>query len=85
MNVAPPVQTNANFGPVTTILDSRATAGNVDLVGNLPTRPMGTTCSVTQMVPFAVPYPYTADSAASAEVVVPHCVGPGHIMVPPAN
>jgi pectate lyase len=84
-NVAPPVQPNANFGPVTTILDSPATAGYVDLVGNLTDATDGNNVLSTQMVPFAVPYPYTADSAASAAYVVPHCVGPGHITVPPAN
>ena len=79
------MQPNANFGPVTTILDPPATAGYVDLVGNLTDSSDGNNVLSTQMVPFAVPYPYTADSAASAAYVVPHCVGPGHIMVPPVN
>jgi pectate lyase len=86
-NVAPPVQTNANFGPITTILDSPATVGYVDLVGNLSDATDGPNVITTQQVPFAVPYSYaaTADSAATAAYVVPHCVGPGHIAVPPTN
>ena len=34
-NVTPPGQTNADFGPVTTILDPPATAGSVDLVSDM--------------------------------------------------
>jgi pectate lyase len=84
-NVSPPGQTDADYGPVTTILDSPATAGYVDLVSNLTDATDGPNVITTQAVPFAVPYPYTADSAASAAYVVPHCVGPGHVTVPPAN
>lgn len=87
-NVAPPVQPNANFGPVTTILDPPATAGYVDLVGNVINSADGNGQNVipaTQVVPWMPPYPYTADSAGSAAVVVTQCVGPGHITVPPAN
>ncbi len=86
-NVAPPVQPNANFGPVTTILDSPAYAGYVDLVGNVINSADGNGQNVipaTQVVPWMPPYPYTPDSASSAAFVVPQCVGPGHIMVPPA-
>lgn len=81
-NVAPPVQSDVNFGPVTTILDSPTYAGYVDLVGNLTDATDGPNVITTQQVPFAVPYPYTADSSATAAYVVPHCVGPGHITVP---
>jgi pectate lyase len=84
-NVAPPVQPNANFGPVTTILDSPATAGSVDLVGNLTDATDGSNVITTQLVSVAIPYPYTADSTSGAAFVVPSCVGPGHITVPPAN
>ena len=87
-NVAPPVQPNANFGPVTTILDPPATAGYVDLVGSVINSADGNGQNVipaTQVVPWMPPYPYTADSAGSAAVVVTQCVGPGHITVPPAN
>src|SRR5579863_2900163 len=86
-NVAPPVQSNANYGPVTTILDSPAYVGYVDLVGNLSDATDGPNVLTTQQVPFAVPYTYAAaaDSAATAAYVVPHCVGPGHIAVPATN
>jgi pectate lyase len=87
-NVAPPVQPNANFGPVTTILDSPAFAGYVDLIGNLSDATDGNNViPAQQMVSVVVPYPYKGDSAQSAAYVVPPCVGPGHITVPvpPAN
>ncbi len=76
-NVTPPGQTNANFGPVTTILDSPATAGNVDLVNNTFDATDGANVLSTQPAPLAVPYPYTPDSAASVPALVTNCAGTG--------
>jgi pectate lyase len=81
-DVAPPPQTNANFGPVTTILDSPATAGSVYLVDYTPTGTSGANV-ITQTVPFNVPYAnqYKPDPATSVPAVVQGCAGTGHISV----
>ena len=76
-SVTPPGQTDANFGPVTTILDSPATAGNVDLVSSAFDSTDGANVLTTQPLPFAVPYPYVPDSASSVPALVTNCAGTG--------
>lgn len=79
-NVTPPGQTDVDFGPVTTILDSPATPGNVDLVSptsNAFDATDGANVLTTQALPFAVPYPYMPDSASSVPALVTHCAGTG--------
>ena len=78
--VTPAGQTDANFGPVTTILDSPATAGYVDLVNNVIKASDGNGQNVvptTQIVPWAPPYPYSPDSASSVPALVTNCAGTG--------
>jgi pectate lyase len=81
-NVSPPPQTDADFGPVTTILDSPATAGSVDLVDNKMTGTNGPNVLTTQAVPFQLPYAYDFDTVTSVPGVVQGCAGTGHISVP---
>jgi pectate lyase len=76
-NVTAPGQTNANFGPVTTVLDSPATVGYVDLVSNSFDATDGANILSTQPVPLTVPYPYTPDSAANVPALVTSCAGTG--------
>jgi pectate lyase len=76
-NVTPSGQTDVKFGPVTTILDSPATAGNVDLVSNAFDATDGANVLTTQPLPFAVPYPYMPDSASSVPALVTNCAGTG--------
>jgi pectate lyase len=81
-DVSPAGQTDANFGPVTTILDPPATAGYVDLVNNVIDPADGNGPNVvpsTQIVPLLPPYPYTdaLDSAASVPALVTNCAGTG--------
>jgi pectate lyase len=84
-DVSPPPQSDANYGPVTTILDSPATAGSVYLVDVMPTGNTGANV-ITQTVPFNVPYAsqpnYNPDPATSVPAVVQGCAGTGHISVP---
>ncbi|HEX3901394.1 MAG TPA: hypothetical protein VH853_01015 [Polyangia bacterium] len=75
---------NANDAPVTTILDSPATAGSVYLVNNLPTS-IGSNVPTAQVVPFALPYPYVFDSAANTPALVHGCAGTGKIPAPTGN
>jgi pectate lyase len=83
-DVAPAPQTDADFGPVTTILDSPATAGAVYLVDYASTGTTGANV-ITQTVPFEVPYVnqpgYNPDPATSVPAVVQGCAGTGHIAV----
>jgi pectate lyase len=76
-NVTPPGQTDPNFGPVTTILDSPATAGYVDLVSNTFDPTDGANVLSTQPVPLALPYPYDHDMASSVPALVTSCAGTG--------
>jgi len=83
-----PVQLDADFGRVTTILES-ATAGYVDLVNNMndPSVPSGNDLiTTTQSVPSALfPYSYMPDSANSVRALVTTCAGTGKIVVPTGN
>jgi len=79
-DVTPAGQTDANFGPVTTILASPATAGYVDLVNNVIKAADGNGQNVvptSQIVPWAPPYPYMPDSASSVPALVTNCAGTG--------
>ena len=81
-DVTPAGQTDANFGPVTTILDSPATAGYVDLVNNVINPADGNGQNVVptaQIVPWLPPYSYTdaLDSAGSVPPLVTNCAGTG--------
>jgi hypothetical protein len=67
---------------VTTILDSPATAGSVDLVDNKMTGTNGPNVLTTQAVPFQLPYAYDFDTVTSVPGVVQGCAGTGHISVP---
>jgi pectate lyase len=80
-NVSQPPLSNANYGWVTTILDS-ATAGSVDLVDNATDSTDGPAVVPTaQVIPFALQYQYAKDSATSVPAVVQGCAGTGHISV----
>jgi pectate lyase len=80
-DVSPLPLSNANYGWVTTILDS-ATAGSVDLVENATDSTDGpNVVPAAQVVPFALPYQYAKDSATSVPAVVQGCAGTGHISV----
>ena len=85
--VTPPGQTDANFGPVTTILDSPAFAGYVDYRANNVTDSTDgkNVIPSTQVAPWPpppYPYPYTPDSAGSVPPLVTACAGTGKIAVP---
>ncbi len=86
-SVAPPPQGNANFGWVTTILDSPATAGNVDLVNNLTDATDGPdVLTVQAQVPFALPYQYASDPRDTVQLLVTTCAGAGVVEpLPPTN
>ena len=80
--------TDADFGRVTTILES-ATAGYVDLLNDVndPRLPSGgDLITTTQSVPSALfPYSYMPDSANSVPTLVTNCSGTGKIVVPTGN
>jgi pectate lyase len=81
-NVTLPGQADADFGPITTVLDSPATAGYVDLVNNLPTASAMKNVITTQAVPWMPPYIYTPDSASSVPTLLNYCAGPRQHLVP---
>jgi pectate lyase len=83
-NVAP-VQNNADYGPVTTIVPG-ATAGNVDLVDPIYAS-SGANVLTTPNVPFAMEYQnqYVPDSARSVPALVNTCAGTGRIAAPTGN
>ena len=84
-HVTPPGQSNANFGPVTTMLDPPATAGYVDYRANNVTDSTDgkNVIPSTQVVPWpSVPYGYTPDSAGNVPPLVAACAGTGKIAVP---
>jgi pectate lyase len=81
-NVSPAGQTDADFGPVTTILSSSTSAGYVDLVDSLSDGTSGPNHLTTQGVVLSLPYQYMTDSVSTVLEVVPACVGPGHVAVP---
>jgi len=78
-------QADPDFGPVATILEG-ATEGDVDLLSDNKFVSSGTNQIAAQdMVPFAVPYPYTPDSRDSVPALVPSCAGTGKIAAPTGN
>jgi pectate lyase len=87
-DVAPAPQPDADFGPVTTILDPPATAGSVYLFNNVLNTADGNGQNVippTQVVSWQPPYLYTPDSATNVPFLVTSCSGTGKITVPPVN
>jgi pectate lyase len=85
-NVAPPPEDDANFGWVTTILTS-ATAGSVDLVGNLTDALTGAAVPPTPpTAAISLQYAYSADSADAVQSLVTKCAGTGVVgPLPPTN
>jgi pectate lyase len=85
-NVAPPPQDDADFGWVTTILES-ASAGNVDLVNNLTDATDGAEVLNGQaMTSVPIPYSYTAYQPDVAQQQVLSCAGAGVVAaLPPTN
>jgi pectate lyase len=84
-HVTPPGQTDADYGPVTTILDSPATAGFVDYrANNLTDSTDGKNIIPSAQVVSSPPppYPYTPDSAGNVPTLVAACAGTGKIAVP---
>jgi len=83
-HVTPPGQTDPDFGPVTTILDSPATAGYVDYrTTNLTDSTDGKNIiPSTQVVSWTPPYLYAneTDSAGSVPTLVAACAGTGKIV-----
>ncbi len=80
-NVAPPPQDDADFGWVTTILESPASAGSVDLVNNLTDATDGTAV-LTAQATVPLPYSYSADPQGAVQQLVTSCAGTGHIAIP---
>jgi pectate lyase len=84
--VTPPGQTDPDFGPVTTILDSPAKAGYVDDRANNATDSTDGKNIIpsTQVVSLTPPYLYKdqTDSTGSVPPLVTACAGTGKIAVP---
>jgi pectate lyase len=83
--VTPAGQTDPNYGPITTILDSPATAGSATSLNNAMDATDGANVIPTVTAPPAIPYPYTADSEESVPALVSGCAGPGKITPPPTS
>ena len=83
-NVAPPPQSDADFGWVTTILSS-ATAGSVDLVNNVTDATDGTAVLTAQGM-VSLPYPYSPGPQDKVKQLVINCAHAGVVAsLPPKN
>jgi pectate lyase len=81
--VTPPGQTDPNYGPITTMLDSPATAGSATSLANyFIDSTNGANVIPTTTAPPTIPYPYTTDLETSVPVIVMGCAGTGHISPP---